>query len=57
MILAEGFDGHVATQSFTLPVLPVITPQRPVNYAEIDRILYRNSRMRAATSSTTASAM
>jgi hypothetical protein len=36
MILAEGFDGRVATQSFTLPVLPVIAPHHPVHYAEMD---------------------
>jgi len=36
MILAEGFDGRVATQSLTLPVLPVIVPRRPVYYAEIE---------------------
>jgi hypothetical protein len=36
MILAEGFDGRVATQSFTLPVLPAIVPRQPVNYAEIE---------------------
>ena len=32
----EGFDGRVATQSLTLPVLPVIVPQRPAYYAEIE---------------------
>jgi hypothetical protein len=36
MILAEGFDGRVATQSFTLPVLPAIVPRLPVHYAEMD---------------------
>ena len=36
MILAEGFDGGVATQSFTLPVLPAIVPERPVHYAAIE---------------------
>lgn len=35
MILAEGFDGNVATQSFTLPVLPLLEPHHPVHYAEI----------------------
>jgi hypothetical protein len=34
-ILAEGFDGNVATQSFTLAVQPPIAPPRPVNYADI----------------------
>jgi hypothetical protein len=36
MILAEGFDGRVATQSFTLAVLPVAEPRLPVHYAEMD---------------------
>jgi|SRR4051794_28507279 hypothetical protein len=36
-ILAEGFDGRVATQSFTLPVQPPIGPPRPVQYADMDR--------------------
>ena len=36
MILAEGFDGRVATQSFTLPVLPAIVPERPVHYAAME---------------------
>jgi hypothetical protein len=36
MILAEGFDGRVATQSFTLPVLPVIAPHQPVQFAEVE---------------------
>jgi hypothetical protein len=35
MILAEGFDGRVATQSFTLAVLPAVTPRLPVHYAEM----------------------
>jgi len=33
MILAESFDGRVATQSLTLPVLPPIAPRRPLYYA------------------------
>jgi hypothetical protein len=33
MILAEGFDGAVATRSFTLAVVPQTAPQHPVNYA------------------------
>jgi hypothetical protein len=48
-ILAEGFDGAVATQSFTLPVQPPVYKPRVVQYAEI---LYRNVRMRSTTSST-----
>jgi hypothetical protein len=34
-ILAEGFDGHVAMQSLTLPVekLIPVKPPRPVNFA------------------------
>ena len=46
-ILAEGYDGVVATQSFTLPVQPPMFKPRPVQYAEI---LYRNERRRSATS-------
>ena len=34
-ILAEGFDGRVATQSFTLPVQPPMLRTRPVHYAEM----------------------
>jgi hypothetical protein len=34
-ILAEGFDGRVATQSFTLPVQPPVFKARPVHYAEM----------------------
>jgi hypothetical protein len=34
-ILAEGFDGRVATQSFTLAVQPRVLRTRPVQYAEI----------------------
>jgi hypothetical protein len=48
-ILAEGYDGRVATQSFTLPVQPPMYKPRPVQYAEI---LYWNDRMRSATSAT-----
>ncbi len=33
MILAEGFDGDVATRSFTLSVVPQSAPDRPLNYA------------------------
>ncbi len=33
-ILAEGFDGHVAMQSFTLMVQEPEKVSRPVNYAE-----------------------
>jgi len=33
MILAEGFDGAVATRSVTLAVLPQVMPRQPVNYA------------------------
>jgi hypothetical protein len=33
VILAEGFDGEVATRSFTLSVVPQATPDHPVNYA------------------------
>jgi hypothetical protein len=36
MILAEGFDGRVATQTLTLAVLPPIAPQAPVQYAGMD---------------------
>jgi hypothetical protein len=36
MILAEGFDGGVATQSFTLAVIPVVAPRHPVQYAAAD---------------------
>jgi len=39
-ILAEGFDGHVAMQSFTLPVQAPIAPPRPVQYAEVDRVIF-----------------
>ena len=46
-ILAEGFDGVVATQSFTLPVQPPMFKPRPVQFAEI---LYRNERRRSTTS-------
>jgi hypothetical protein len=35
MLLAEGFDGGVATRSFTLPVLPEVAPRLPVHYAGI----------------------
>ena len=51
-ILAEGYDGAVATQSFTLPVQPPVLKPRVVQYAEV---VYRNERMRSATSSTTPS--
>jgi hypothetical protein len=34
-ILAEGFDGAVATRSITLAVQAPIEPRRPVNYAAI----------------------
>jgi hypothetical protein len=34
-IQAEGFDGGVATQSFTLPVQPPVFKARPVHYAEM----------------------
>lgn len=49
-IVAEGYDGRVATKSFTLPVqgFPP-APSRRVNYA--------NSRIRPATSFTAASGM
>jgi hypothetical protein len=36
MIMAEGFDGRVATQSLTLPVLPEIAPHVPVQYAAVE---------------------
>jgi len=39
-ILAEGFDGRVATQSFTLAVQPPIAPPRPVQYADVERVIY-----------------
>jgi hypothetical protein len=48
-ILAEGYDGVVATQSFTLPVQPPFSRQRAAHYAEVD---YRKPRMRSTTSST-----
>jgi len=32
-IMAEGWDGRVATQSFTLPVEPVVVTPQAVNYA------------------------
>jgi hypothetical protein len=48
-ILAEGYDGRVATQSFTLPVQPPVLKPRAVQYAEAD---YRNERIRSATSLT-----
>lgn len=35
MILAEGFDGRVASQSFTLPVQPPVFKPRTVQFAEI----------------------
>lgn len=53
-ILAEGFDGRVATQSFTLPVQPPMFKPRPVQFAEI---LYRNERTRPATSAKVDSAI
>jgi len=37
-ILAEGYDGGVATQSFTLAVQDLFAPPRPVHYADIDPI-------------------
>ncbi len=33
MIMAEGYDGHVATQSFTLPVQVAPVLPKAVNYA------------------------
>ena len=36
MILAEGFDGRVATQSFTLMVQEPDQRSRPVNYAAVE---------------------
>ena len=33
MIMAEGYDGHVATQSFTLPVQAAPVLPKAVNYA------------------------
>src|SRR4051812_2795297 len=53
-ILAEGFDGRVATQSFTLPVQPPMFKPRQIQFAEI---LYRNERRRSATSATVDSAI
>jgi hypothetical protein len=35
-ILAEGFDGRVAMQSFTLMVQEPESPLRPVNYASME---------------------
>jgi hypothetical protein len=37
-ILAEGFDGAVATRSFTLQVQAPIGPPRPVHYAMAVRV-------------------
>ena len=38
-IVAEGYDGRVATKSFTLPVNGTpAAPRRPVNYAGIAHI-------------------
>jgi hypothetical protein len=51
-ILAEGYDGGVATQSFTLPVQPAVLKPRTVQFAEVG---YRNERTRSATSKTAAS--
>lgn len=39
-ILAEGFDGGVATRSFTLAVQAPIGPPRPVHYAAVERLSY-----------------
>jgi hypothetical protein len=39
-ILAEGFDGRVATQSFTLAVQAPLSPPHPVQYADIERVVY-----------------
>jgi hypothetical protein len=41
MILAEGFDGRVVTQSFTLPVQPRAIRPRPMQYAEITPVSLR----------------
>jgi hypothetical protein len=49
-ILAEGFDGGVATRSFTLEVQAPIGPPRPVNYAGVELSIYRNAPMRSTTS-------
>ena len=35
-ILAEGFDGHVAMQSFTLMVQEPEKPAKPVNFAAVE---------------------
>jgi hypothetical protein len=34
-ILAEGYDGRVATKSFTLPVMVVPAPRPEIRYAQI----------------------
>jgi hypothetical protein len=41
-ILAEGYDGRVATQSFTLPVQPPPHKPRQVQYAEVGRSAARS---------------
>jgi hypothetical protein len=53
-IVAEGFDGKVAMQSFTLPVqdLPEAPPRR-VHYAGIASVHQPDSRIRPAVASTT----
>jgi hypothetical protein len=54
-ILAEGFDGRVIAQSFTLPVQQPSFKPRPVQYADLAATAYPNARMRSATSATAAS--
>lgn len=46
-ILAEGYDGGVATQSFTLPVQPPVLKPRVVQYADVG---YWNDRPRPGAS-------
>jgi hypothetical protein len=46
-IHAEGYDGGVATQSFTLPVQPPVLRQRPAQFAEVH---YRKLRTQSTTS-------
>lgn len=49
-ILAEGYDGRVATQSFTLPVQPPVFKSRPVHYADIAPVRHMNFRPPSAAS-------
>src|ERR1041384_1820222 len=39
-ILAEGFDGRVPPPPSTLPVRAPTAPPRPVQYADVDRVIF-----------------